>query len=228
MFLTNESQVIANATLGTDLLTLGVHPNFLPGSTHGASPVEVIETCRRIVPDANTFRCHSYFEYTAILGAMFADGHVADSNLGLFAQPALQPLMHCTGLIRFPVFFEDDVFYELADEGLSLGPLDSILETPGLKILNFHPSLVAINAPSHGFYDQMRPSLSSGESGSHLAYRGRGVRNVLHEMIEKITRSGGVFVPFPSLVSDCLDSVSTFSSTSYTWRSKRWAQPGGA
>ena len=46
---------------------------------------------------------------------MLARGIAYDSNLCLYLQPALVPLQHGTGIVRLPVFSEDDCHWDLTD-----------------------------------------------------------------------------------------------------------------
>src|SRR5688572_26569640 len=50
-----------------ELFEIGVHPNFLPGSTHGASFEEVLEHCTALAPEAVSFRTHGLLQSTRIL-----------------------------------------------------------------------------------------------------------------------------------------------------------------
>lgn len=216
LFVTNPSRAVEEANVDPRL-SLGIHPNFLPGSSHGATVDEVIHHCGELVPDALTFRCHSFFEHTPALAALFARGYRADSNLGLFGQACLQPMLHCTGLLRFPVFFEDDVFYNLAGPDLSLKPLEPRLFTPGLKVLNFHPALVGANIPSQREYDASRSRLFAPEA-EPLEYENRGVRDVLRELIARIRTAGAEVISFPLLVAQVDELVQTGRSDAlYAW-----------
>ena len=60
-FITHSSPFLneLNASNKIDLL---IHPNFLPNSSHGDSFKEVIDYCMNLVPNADGFRSHRYFE----------------------------------------------------------------------------------------------------------------------------------------------------------------------
>ncbi|HLU34749.1 MAG TPA: hypothetical protein VKZ61_03195 [Thermomicrobiales bacterium] len=222
LFVTNESPLV---TAGVAGLSLGIHPNFLPGSTQGNSVDEIIARCRALVPGADTFRCHSFFENTRVLGRLFDAGFRTDSNLGLFGQAGLVPLIHCTGLLRFPVFFEDDIFFNLAPAGLPLEPLLPALMAPGLKVLNFHPILVGLNAPSQPYYNNLRERIRNHpDAGSDRQCAGRGSRVVLRQLIDEVRSRGGEFVPFPDLAREVLGLVEQVRGNSlYEWQRQSWA-----
>jgi hypothetical protein len=218
LFITNESEVLHSRRPAN--LTFGIHPNFLAGSTHGASTDEVIDFCLAIVPGADTFRSHSISENSCILLNLASRGFVADSNLVTFLQPALAPLIHNAGLLRFPVFFEDDVFLRWAGPDLSFGSLASLLLTPGLKVLNYHPALVGINAPSVDYYDARR-SMLFGPSKTRTQidpYGGPGAATLLVDLIDTVRGAGFDFLSFPQLVTKaraCLSQV--FPDGLYRW-----------
>ncbi len=218
LFVTNQSQALSE---GWPMdLTLGIHPNFLPGSTHGTSHDEVIDSCLEIVGDTNSFRSHRYAEDNHILLNLLSRGFVADSNLVTFLQPALAPIIHSTGLLRLPVFLEDDVFLWWRGPEMRFETVTSMLFSPGLKILNFHPSFVALNAPSVDYFEKRRPALfGAPEERRQLEpYDGRGVMTLLVELIETVTAAGFKFLSFPQLVERAQECMrGAFPDGLYRW-----------
>jgi len=51
-FVTHASSAIDDLRKRPDLFELGIHPNFLPGSTQGADVDSVLNHCMSLVPDA--------------------------------------------------------------------------------------------------------------------------------------------------------------------------------
>lgn len=198
LFVTNPDDVVAAPPPN---LTLGIHPNFLPGSTHGDDPAAVIAHCLALVPGAWTFRSHAFAEATPWLDALVEAGLRADSNLCTDLQPGLTPLRHACGLVRLPVFLEDDVV-------LRSGRVPSVDElelfTPGLKILNFHPALVAINARSLEDYAGARGALYGGEPW--VGHEGRGIADLLGELLEAVEARGHRFMSFETLAERALEA----------------------
>lgn len=186
VFVTNPSDALERASARPGV-TLGAHPNFLPGSTHGNTAEEVIATCRDLVPDAKTFRTHAYAEDSYTLDLLRSAGFRTDSNLCLFLQPGIVPLIHATGLLRLPVFLDDDSLLLWDRDGdLDLDPMGAALSSPGLKILNFHPVLFAINCPSGEYYRERRDVVYAPGSEPQAPFEGRGVATVLTELVERI------------------------------------------
>jgi hypothetical protein len=208
IFVTNPSPALEAATRDSRV-TLGAHPNFLPGSSHGSTPEQIVESIRGLVPDADTFRTHTYAESAGTLDLMRSAGFRTDSNLCLFLQPRIVPLIHATGLLRLPVFLDDDSLLLWDRDGkLDLGPMAELLVTPGLKILNFHPVLFAINCPSARHYRDRRKALYEPASTPPDPFDGRGVADVLAELIATARGDGSRLSSFPEVAASAWDSLS--------------------
>ena len=179
---------------------LAIHPNFLGGSSHGAAPDDVIDHVLGLVPDAVAARCHRYFGGPDIEQALASRGLLYDSNVCRHMQPDLKPERLASGLLRLPVFFEDDVHW---DRGLSwdFAAHAAAFFSPGLKILNFHPFFVALNVPDASFYKRSKahiPTLTAGEA-ERLRHPDAGAETFLIEAIEAILAAGHRFLPLGTL-----------------------------
>lgn len=138
------------------LVELGWHPNFLTGSSHGSTTEEVLDTMALLVPEARGARAHCLVRGTPFLAAYKARGlsyDAADLHDGV---SGLRPFLSWTGIVRIPIWFEDDVHLE---RGLPcrLDALD--LASPGLKVFTFHPVLVALNATNLTAYGALKADL---------------------------------------------------------------------
>jgi hypothetical protein len=188
-FLTHASAAIHREYSGPRACDVGVHPNFRPGSTHGATETAIIDHVLGLWPSARCFRSHSFVDSSLISSAFFERGLRYDSNLCLHLQPNLVPLQHASGLVRFPVFLEDDVLLA-RERDRELKAFLPLLKTPGLKIFNFHPQHVALNTPDLEWYAGVRHRL--GDSQAARMYDGRGVRTLLIDLLSAVRNSPGV------------------------------------
>ncbi len=215
LFVTNPSEALSVPAEICDL-TLGIHPNFLPDSTHGKTNDDILDACQELVPAATTVRCHAFAENTHILRQLVARGFSADSNLLSFLQPELVPIVHGAGLLRFPIFLEDDVLLDWTDGIPDVSStLTDLLFTPGLKIFNFHPSLVALNVPDHDYYDRHRKALFGKRPAGNISpYAGRGIATVLVDLIDTVKAKGFDFMRFPDLVDA---AYAELPDTLYKW-----------
>ncbi len=176
-------------------IELGIHPNFLPGSTHGQDVVSVIDHSCGLFREAKCFRSHMFVDSYIIAKELFRRGFRYDSNLCLYMQPELVPLRHESGLLRFPVFWEDDVH---ARRSPGIWDADALLEeflTPGLKILNFHPIHVALNTSDDAYYAKVkdRTRTLDEQSLGELRCARKGTRTFLCRLLELLKARGQRF-----------------------------------
>lgn len=169
----------------SDYMETAIHPNFLPGSTHGKSFDEVIDHCFALYPDAKTFRSHSYFDNQVITEKMAARGIRYDANACLYRQPNLHPLRHCHIDVRIPSWLDDNIHWYHGGSW-RLSELKAELETPGLKVINFHPPTVALNTPTRESLDALRSRLFQMDDADIMAhvFGGLGPRTFLIELLE--------------------------------------------
>ena len=186
----------------------GWHPNFLPGSSHGATIDEVVQYCQRVFPGARTARAHCFAEDSFRMLALAKAGIVADSQNPTPCQGYLLPMIHVSGILRLPVYFEDDFAFYAADPSFSVNVFRKSLFTPGLKILNFHPTFVGCNTPSLAQYNSVRAKVfGTAEAGDGVVWEGRGTANMFDELVGEILTAGYRFQPLHAVVDELLSSV---------------------
>lgn len=154
---THASPAIDRLRERPELFELGIHPNFLPGSSHGATVPEVLATCMSLVPEATTMRSHALVQSSPILTHVIASTPIrCDCSILLPGAPNLEPVgyPHAQGpLVRVPYFWEDDV--EMMRE-LPCWTLDADEPAPGLRVYDFHPVHVYLNAVDPRPYEALR------------------------------------------------------------------------
>ena len=144
-----------------------IHPNFLPDSSHGNSFTEVIDYCLNLVPNADGFRSHRYFEVNDIMDDLEKRGFRFVSNHFTRCETHIKPLIHRSGLLSIPIFLEDGG-YLLMDPDLNFNNLIPKLNSPGLKVINFHPAHMAFNTPNFDYTRSIKDSMSR-ESWNNLS-----------------------------------------------------------
>jgi SAM-dependent methyltransferase len=191
LFATNKSSLVDELAAG-GRIELGLHPNFLPGSTHGADSEAVIKHVIEMYPGARTFRSHGFVDGSQICRRFHEWGIRYDSNLCLDMQPNIVPLRHVSGITRFPTFWGDFThFTNRADDWDLRRYLPAIL-SPGLKVFNFHPINVATNVPNAAYYQTIRSrtgSLSAADI-KDVRYNGPGVRTFLIALLDLLKARG--------------------------------------
>ncbi len=136
-FVTHESAAVRRAS-EEGHVELGIHPNFLPGSSHGDDIKSVINHVLHLVPHPIAVRCHRYFDSPQIAAVLANRGLKLDSNLCMHLERNLGAHILASGLLRLPVFFEDDIHW---DHGLEwrLDVYAADFLSPGLKTSEFSP-----------------------------------------------------------------------------------------
>lgn len=199
LFVTHPSAAIQRAAeLGK--VQLGIHPNFLAGSSHGTTPEQVLDHVLDLVPYPVAARSHCFFDNSQVATAMAERGIVTDSNICCHLQEDLPVLRHWNGIRRLPVFFEDDVHW-VRGGSWNFADYEATFASSGLKILNFHPFIWALNMPDEGFYAAHRshiPTLTKDEAEA-MRFRGRGSATFLNEIIQWVRQTGGEFVSLAQL-----------------------------
>lgn len=196
-FVTHASPSIERLRRHSDLFELGIHPNFLPGSTHGQTPAEVLKYCMKIVPEAVSMRTHSLVQSTPLLEQVMTRTPITrDVSLFMPYAAHLHPIeYHLKGhvLHRFPYYWEDDFEMHRPRPNWCLAPL---CETGlGLKIFNFHPIYIYLNSTNFESYHtikQRHRELSNVPQRVVDKYvaLGEGTRTFLMEMVAYLTKSG--------------------------------------
>jgi hypothetical protein len=138
-FATHAGPALERLRARADLFELGIHPNFRPGSTHGATSAEVLDHMMALVPEAVSARAHGVVQSGALLHELVARTPVRiDSTTFLPDMPHVRPLPQHTPhgtLVRVPFVWSDDY------EPLRPAPTDwdELLGRPGLQVVLFHP-----------------------------------------------------------------------------------------
>ena len=191
VFATHRSEaLIRYAEAG--LADVGLHPNFLEGSSHGDDEAAVIDHVLSLYPQAESWRSHCFVDSTRIARQMLARGLRYDSNLCLYLQPDLVPLRHGTGTIRVPVFWEDDCHWDLADGDWDLARVLDRFFTPGLKVFNVHPFMFAANVTSTDHYLRAKSHITILDASNvdAVAHQGQGTRTFVTELVDTLHAHG--------------------------------------
>ncbi len=156
-FVTHQTPVLDELRKRPDLFELGIHPNCLAGSSHGADEAEVLGHMLDLLPEAVTMRTHGLYQCTPFLARAAAMGVENDVSLFLPWVQGLEP--HVLPfpdwpLVRLPYFWEDDVAMLRPDAPWGLDAPD--FQGPGLKIFDFHPVHVALNTRTMKTYDGLK------------------------------------------------------------------------
>ena len=162
MFVTHKSE-LTDKEYEAGNIDRGIHPNFLEGSSQGSNFKEIAETCTKLAPEAYGFRSHRCFEVTDVTHMLKNEyNYKYVSNLATVLTPRVRPILHESGLINFPIFFEDGThLYNELD--LDFRRYEEYFTSPGLKVMCFHPMNFVFNSPTMPYMRKIKNSLSREE-----------------------------------------------------------------
>ena len=134
VFATHDSQLLRK----NKTHEIGVHPNFM----HAAKLTDRLDELLCLYPNTIGVRCHSYFQNSRLLDAFVDRGIEYDSNVVMFGLSGIRAFYHWNGLVRVPVYWEDDVNCEVRG---SWEPSPSIADPTSLYVFTFHPIHIFLN-----------------------------------------------------------------------------------
>jgi hypothetical protein len=194
-FVTHMSPAVERLREDPELLELGIHPNFLPGSDHGASAPEVLRHCMGLVPEARSVRTHALVQSHHILEAIVAGTPVrVDLSIFLPGMAHIAPVayaVHDDELLRIAYYWEDD------DQTLRAQPSWTFRrhwEVAGIRVLDFHPLHVVLNSKDRSAYEavkRLKPLRDlQPEDVEPFVNPGRGARSVFQEVLAGLATPG--------------------------------------
>lgn len=151
-FITHPTEMLDDLRSHSDTVELGIHPNFLVGSSHGAIASEVIDSCMRLVPEARTMRTHCLVQSTPILQEV-VDRSPIELDTSLYLRnakgvlPSVLPLDHGRAITRVPYVWEDDLEFFAATPAWDARTfLDGRMDTDEVTVIDVHPIHYALNS----------------------------------------------------------------------------------
>lgn len=197
-FVTHLSPAIENLRNYPELFELGIHPNFLPGSTHGNTPGQVLKHLQAIVPEAVSVRTHSLVQSGPLLQMILESKLKTDVSLFLPGMEFIQPFeFHFKGktLFRIPYFWSDDYEMEKISPCWQLSPLEQV---KGLKVMNFHPMNIYLNVTDPEIYTDLKtraPSLAElpVSVGESFVKKGEGPETMFKQVVDYLAKAGESF-----------------------------------
>jgi hypothetical protein len=195
-FITHQSPALVRLRNHSELFELGIHPNFLAGSTHGDHPRGIVDHLLAIVPDAVSARSHAVFQSAHILHLLLKETPIrVDSSILLPEMEHIRPVAHWIGsecLVRVPMFWTDD--YVLSSRRQQWA-VDDYLNVPGLKVMDFHPIHIFLNSASGEAYSNLKSAshaLTALKESEALRFvnRGIGARSMFIALLEHIAKVG--------------------------------------
>lgn len=192
-FVTNANKAVEEHSQKGNI-KLGIHPNFMPDSSQGKDYDEVIEYCFKLVPGANCFRAHRYYDVNDTMEKLTKRGILWESNVCTLMD-IVPPFLHRSKTISFPIFWEDGAFLYYSDS-FDFELMERQLKAPGLKVINIHPMHLMLNTPYFSYTREIKDSLSREEWNrmdkqviEKLAFKGEGIADYIDKIIKTICKN---------------------------------------
>jgi hypothetical protein len=182
----------------------GLHPNFRRnGDTYrllcqrrsdaamlddNQVHAHVMETTLAFAPEAKGLRTHSLYYDSTLLPLYNRLGLQYDCSYQLPLVEGLRPFWKHHDILEIPTFYGDHLDIMTGATNFAVAAL--ALDRPGLKVFDFHPNIVFLNASSNAsymasksFYHDKERLLASRESG-------KGMRTLLLDLLEIVAKRG--------------------------------------
>ena len=181
-FATHRSELLMG--LEDERYEVGLHPNFNQSRGDFVGPTEALKA---LYPRAAGGRSHSLATSYPILMGYMASGLVYESNLFLPMHEHLRPASRVEGMVSIPLYWYDDTYFS---RNSSFGLEDLRLDTPGLKVLGFHPIHVFMNTSSAAHYASYKEHYQNpAELQKHVNRRSPGAGTMFRSLLDHL--SGG-------------------------------------
>jgi hypothetical protein len=179
----------------------GLHPNFRRnGDTYrllrqrrGEAEISdeevhshVMRTTLAFAPEAKGLRTHSLYYDSTLLPLYQRLGLEYDCSYNMPMVEGLRPFWKHDEIVEIPTYYGDH--FDITTGATGFGVARLALDRPGLKVFDFHPNIVFLNASRNdtylstkSFYHDYERLLAARESG-------RGVRTLLIDLLETVTK----------------------------------------
>jgi peptidoglycan/xylan/chitin deacetylase (PgdA/CDA1 family) len=176
----------------------GLHPNFRRNGdtyrgladagrmTDEAINRHIITATRAFAPEANGVRAHCLHSDSTLLPLYRELGLEYDSCCQMPFVEGIRPFWIYGPLVELPIYYGDSLDLSMGVTDFQVARL--ALDRPGLKVLNFHPNTVYINAGSDAAQAAMRAFYRDPEKLRAARNDGRGVRTLLIDTLEYVRR----------------------------------------
>jgi hypothetical protein len=194
-FITHASPAINRLREHADLFELGIHPNFLPGSSHGKTPQEIIDHCMTLVPEARAMRTHALVQSTPLLHTIMQTTPIcSDYSILLFRAQGMQAAAYPfngKSLLRVPTIWEDDVEMAMSSPAWDV----RLIGGAGLRAYGFHPIHVFLNSADMNPYGALKQAVTPLSAATHeqmapFANQGQGARTAFEGLASHLASTG--------------------------------------
>jgi hypothetical protein len=175
--------------------------------TDGQVYQHVIETTRGFCPEATGVRAHSLFYDSELLPLYREAGIEYDSSCCLPLMEGLRPIWKEFDILEFPLYYIDH--FDLKSQRTRFELERLRLDRPGLKVFDFHPNIVFINASTDADYQACKSFYHDYDRLLNFRRRDRGARTLFVELLDKIAARRMPTATLEELNQWCRDTLKT-------------------
>jgi peptidoglycan/xylan/chitin deacetylase (PgdA/CDA1 family) len=167
-------------------IEIGLHPNFNHVTIDGYE--KKVQELREMYPQARGVASHAMMSSTPILNFFKQSGLQYDRNVLRYKDPIAAPFYHYNGLLRLPIFWEDDIWFTI-EPGVPF-TADLLIQENFRYIFNFHPIHLYQNTESQLHYQYFKSfQHEPAKLQAHIG-KGYGVRSFFIDLVDYIKKQG--------------------------------------
>lgn len=174
MFATHDSPMVKKLAALPGCET-ALHPNLQDAKDEAGA----LAALRGSFPGARGVRVHRLYYHSGLLALFRAEGIDYLSNDLMYMRGGLEPHYDWSGLVRLPIFWEDDVHATVGGGDFAIGGL----EVEGMRIFNFHPVHLYLNTSDFRQYARCKEQLSDPDRARGLRNDGPGCRGLFEALV---------------------------------------------
>jgi hypothetical protein len=198
-FVTHATPLLSDLRADASRVELGIHPNFLPGSSHGTTAEDVLDSCMELVPEARTMRTHCLLQSTPIFQAV-VDHTPINMDTSMYLRDGRNiltnalPLDHGRVLRRVPFVWEDDLEFFAESPNWDAATFLERRDGPGeITVIDVHPVHFALNSASIDQYRALKAAVgdtrrATRRDAARLRNKGSGARTFILGLAEAVER----------------------------------------
>jgi len=187
IFATHRSDLLQRPP---EFVEVGLHPDFTRQPPTGSFR-EKVANLLEYYPGSRGMRAHRNFFGQNISDIAWELGLTYDASIFLWNRSHCQCYIDYNGLLKYCYLWEDGIHL---DTRTPLRVSEINLLSPGMKILNIHPILFYLNAPTDDYRREVTRKYRDLTAAPQSAidpeiYRGRGIRTFYQEILTFLKES---------------------------------------
>jgi len=183
VFATGPYQALQNNSAAE--IEVGLHPNFMDCISQDYER-KLLEL-RAFYPHAQGVSCHATMSSVPLLDLFKRHGLAYDRSLLLYKHDSAAPFYHYNGLLRIPVYWEDDIWFT-AEPGTRFSA--QLLRTDEFdEVFVFHPIHLYQNTLSQAHYQAFKPLQRDLSALAEHRGTGYGAHSFFSDLADNVSRS---------------------------------------